>query len=388
MAPEIIEFRRLFALLREKCEDDPAHLRELARDEDVQKLCLNILKVAGAIQGSEQAGRDLFTGPVDPGFIREWRDFEERFAARLIDIRSSMAPADDRLFSFDYYEEPDQWDIADFKAINSALSLDTAIMFATTQAERAAEDGASLIWREFNVNAMSEEVRRAYIKLAAAASQAEDAYEAFRDELYGQMALSIDPRKRSEYLVLLRRLLEERSREGGIVAEEVAKDAFDFWETLKARSGLDIRGVLRRRALIPFVLFPRHVSARQSNTDLPSIYRNLRQAHEAFVFGASFAALALMRSVMEMTLREHYDAKGSNLRERIDGVSTSLPPRANAAALHRLRELANEVLHGRRFGSVHQPIAETRKLEREIVSLLFVLRALVEGAPQLRRSSL
>jgi hypothetical protein len=91
-----------------------------------------------------------------------------------------------------------------------------------------------------------------------------------------------------------------------------------------------------------------------------------------------------MRSVMEMIVRDHYGATGANLKELINSVASRLPRRANAGALHRLRKLANEVLHGDHDKIAHSR-AEERNFEREIVSLFFVLRALVEGAPQLRK---
>jgi hypothetical protein len=104
----------------------------------------------------------------------------------------------------------------------------------------------------------------------------EEACEALRDHLRSGMVSSSEERKSVEEL--LQRMEDERFREDGTSIEDVAKNGSAFWETLKARSGLDLRGILRRRALIPFTLFPRHVSARLANTDLPSIYRNLRQA--------------------------------------------------------------------------------------------------------------
>ena len=45
--------------------------------------------------------------------------------------------------------------------------------------------------------------------------------------------------------------------------------------------------------------------------------KNLQEAHDAFVFGATYAALALMRSIMEAVLRDHYRADGKDLSERI-----------------------------------------------------------------------
>ena len=81
-----------------------------------------------------------------------------------------------------------------------------------------------------------------------------------------------------------------------------------------------------------------------------------------------------MRSVMETVLRDHYSAEGNDLSEQINSVRKILPAHANEAALHRLRKIANAVLHGRSDGGD----------EKEMVSLLLVLRALIEGVPQWR----
>ena len=107
--------------------------------------------------------------------------------------------------------------------------------------------------------------------------------------------------------------------------------------------------------------------------------KNLQQAHDAFVFGATYAALALMRSIMEAVLRDHYRAEGKDLNDRIYNARSRLPPRANAAALHRLRRLANAILHLDPEKDEGLPSLDEVKLEKEIISLLFVLRALIEG---------
>ena len=72
--------------------------------------------------------------------------------------------------------------------------------------------------------------------------------------------------------------------------------------------------------------------------------RNFWQAREAFVWGVPYAALALMRSIAEVVLRDFYGASGSNLAELISNVS-DLPEGVHPAALNRLREMANTVLH-------------------------------------------
>lgn len=87
-----------------------------------------------------------------------------------------------------------------------------------------------------------------------------------------------------------------------------------------------------------------------------------------------------MRSIMEAVLRDHYDAEGRNLCERIRNARDRLPPRANEANLHRLRKLANAILHLDREKDEGLANIDEVRLEKEILSLLFVLRALIEGA--------
>jgi Asp-tRNA(Asn)/Glu-tRNA(Gln) amidotransferase A subunit family amidase len=74
-----------------------------------------------------------------------------------------------------------------------------------------------------------------------------------------------------------------------------------------------------------------------------------------------------MRSIMEMVLRDHYHAQGNDLSERINSVRKALPADANEVALHRLRKLANAVLH---HSAEDQALAklEPLQMEREIIS--------------------
>jgi hypothetical protein len=167
-------------------------------------------------------------------------------------------------------------------------------------------------------------------------------------------------------------------------AEHAVEMAIDYWERLTDDVGFDLADVFRRRRLVPFVFFPRHIAARHGVSEKKSIYQSLQQAHDAFIFGVPFAALALMRSIMETVLRDHYDAQGNDLSERINSVRKILPAGANEAALHRLRKLANAVLHGRADSGEMLTTLEPFQMEKEMVSLLLVLRALIEGVPQWR----
>jgi hypothetical protein len=160
---------------------------------------------------------------------------------------------------------------------------------------------------------------------------------------------------------------------------EKIKEGVAAWERLRADTGLDLQGIFRRRALIPFVLVPRRVAAKYGTAEAHSMLNTLQEAHDTFVFGTFYAALALMRSIMEAVLRDHYRVDGKDLRDRICNARNRLPRGANEAALHRLRKLANAVLHLDRENDQGLPKLDKVKLEKEIVSLLFVLRALIEG---------
>jgi hypothetical protein len=99
-------------------------------------------------------------------------------------------------------------------------------------------------------------------------------------------------------------------------AAQAVEMAVGYWEDLTEAMGFELADVFRRRRLVPFVFFPRHIAARYSAPEKASVYQSLQQAHDAFIFGVPFAALALMRSVMEVVLRDHYQAQGNDLSEQ------------------------------------------------------------------------
>ncbi len=86
-----------------------------------------------------------------------------------------------------------------------------------------------------------------------------------------------------------------------------------------------------------------------------------------------------MRSVLEATLKAHYRAPGKDLKERIENCE-GLPHRCSKLALHRIRNLANDILHFE-----NERIRLPEDFERELLRLLNVLRSLIEGAPSSRR---
>jgi hypothetical protein len=148
------------------------------------------------------------------------------------------------------------------------------------------------------------------------------------------------------------------------------------WKSLTVEAGLDLEGIIRRHEIVPFVLIPRHVSRHHGDAEKLSLLTHLQQAHEAFVYGVPFAAIALLRSILEVTLKNHYGATGGDLTEYINNVS-GLPSAVKRETLHKLRRLANSIMHFNKQLVVEMP----RDMERELLFDLHTVRSLIEGAP-------
>ncbi len=192
-----------------------------------------------------------------------------------------------------------------------------------------------------------------------------------------------------EYAEQIDKAVEFANEEVGDESREFDDDFFDeifggvlAWGRLKSEVGFDPRGAFRRRELAvkAFILVPRHVAAKHDSPEKADMFRNLYDAYTAFVFGALRASVAMMRSIIEVVLRDHYRASGKDLCERINNVR-GLPVRADRKALHRLRRLAIRFLHLPEEGQEEPIDLEQGALERAIAVHLIVIRDLIEGAP-------
>ena len=154
---------------------------------------------------------------------------------------------------------------------------------------------------------------------------------------------------------------------------ETLKRSASAWKQLTQECGLDVEGVFFRRELIPFTLIPSHVSNFYGAEKL-SLFTHLKQAHDAFVFGVPFAALALMRAIAEVVLQKHYGASGQGFKAMIKSVHTRLPEHL-IPRLRTLKKLADDILHSK--SEERMPA----NIEREIALLLINLRELIENAP-------
>jgi hypothetical protein len=381
---EVREFRSLFAYIRQLCDDDAQELRGLGGDESVTQPAIDLLCVAGVLQRRQRSRPELSTNPVDPGFIKEWQFFELSYAAILVEVAQQSTSGDFILGEFYQPLDPaadESWFRADFEAISHSHAFRAALLRVETL---AVENSAGTVWHPMN-EMHSKSSQAQYLEDARAASLNSDRDEKLLEKLYDWLFGETRQPSPQEQVHYVRKAasMEDHLRTWEQV-DPVLQTVFFKWEKASYEAGLDLRGILRRRALVPFVHFPRHVSRRLQGGDEPSVYNNLRQAHDAFIFGAPFAALALMRSVMERVLRTSYGASGADLDALIRSVAQRLPPAASAAALHRLRRSANAVLHDRETSNDAPAWSRSsvREAELDMLSLLGVLRNLIEGAPE------
>ena len=116
------------------------------------------------------------------------------------------------------------------------------------------------------------------------------------------------------------------------------------------------------------------------------MYTHLQQAHDAFIYGAPYAALALVRSILENILRDHYGAKGVDLNELINQAFQSRRQQSDLRGdLHHIRKLANTILHWDRDEREKEKKFFSGKFderEQKMRLLFLALRKLIEEAPE------
>ena len=318
---EVVSFMVHFQRLKTCVDDNPENLIEDAiRDESVVDLCDALWWDAFRLRNAERRHPELFTAPVDPAFIKHWRDYEARYDDLVSWISAtvfvgSLVPDE----PFDLAAElrgsrtrpmkPEQiWESADHAAAEKVALMETACSFATDQI------GQDDHW--------------------------DDDQEDWIHDI---------------------------------------EKGLELWKLFPAQVGLDVRGVFRRRELVPFVMIPRKVA----NVDGKRLrlLHNLGEAQSAFVYGLDSASLALMRATLEATLTSgHFKVFGKDLAERInslinrDGRRRGLST-APVDALHKLRMDANAVLH--QGGHVEE--LDPKMHEIEMIASFKALRALIEA---------
>ena len=270
---------RLFGKLKEWSEDEPESLPELAStDEPIKELCLQLLKAAGSLQRFERSAPDLFTAPVESKFISNWRDFEKRFVPALLTVRFNALMSREWDFSSFGYEHSPGWEDADQEAARAEVLIESMMngeLEAIMSLGHSRHDGDMAEVAVKPVAASTAESRGPRISINAFPKEFKEkviAIYTFRNELLERARLCDDELLKSKLNNMLTSLSLMGIDDYGVPIEDALKEAREDWKSLKDEAGLDLRGVFRRRALVPFVLFPRHVAAHQGRTDKLSIY--------------------------------------------------------------------------------------------------------------------
>ena len=313
---EVVSFTEHFRRLKTCVDDHPENLIEDAiRDESIVDLCNALWWDAFMLRNAERRHPELFTAPVDPAFIRHWRDYETR------------------------YDDLVSWISA--TVFLGSLASDEPFDLATElRGSRTRPMKPEQIWESAD-HAAAEKV--ALIEAACS----------FASDQIGQ-----DDRW-------------DDDQEDWIHDIE---NGLELWKLLPAQVGLDVRGVFRRRELVPFVMIPRKIA--NANGKRLRLLNNLREAQSAFVYGLDSASLALMRATLEATLTSgHFKIFGNDLEEKITALRNRLPLGVSVNALHKLRTDANAVLH--QGGDVEERDRKTHEIE--LMASLKALRALIEA---------
>ena len=167
-----------------------------------------------------------------------------------------------------------------------------------------------------------------------------------------------------------------------MTVEECVQSGLSSWRDFTNATGFDFEGVLARRGMVPFVLVPRHVSDSIGNDEKFSLYTQLKEAHDAFIYGLPHACMAMMRSTLEVVLKRHYSVEGSTLNELMINAGRRRPKIENWIRLDEIRRTGNKALHGKKDEGENKVSELSANITNDaILDFLHNLRVLIEAAP-------
>jgi hypothetical protein len=321
-SPEVVRFLTLFQQVKTACDDTPERIKDLVETEAaVARLCSEFWVAAQTLRESEVKSATAFATGVGQTFVLAWRDYECRYLRTLF----------------------------------------LALMGSGEEVFTSAEDHSYIIGD-----------RGPWM-----VAQAMGALRAFDIRLLQ----SILDKNRTALNEVLSAFFEEFIHEGEQGSPRTADDILESLKFFLEIQGFDVAYTVRRRLLLPFILAPHSVSRTRNERGRISLLRNLQDAQKAFVFGATHAAIGLMRSILEAVLRDHYVRPGTpglRLEELIDQAN-SLPPSVNPRQLHNFRKMANSVLHLGAGPAIGMTDYTDEQIEGNIVRYFALLRLLIEN---------
>lgn len=325
--PDWAVFLTRFNKLKQQCNDDPERLADFAQsDRDIGDNCYHLHQTAQAI-AKEEARSKRIVHPVMQDFPEAWRDYNKRYVIAV--AKASV-----------YAKHNEEVDIEFFPATWEALGWEERWMLANYGAQQFAIAQSAIL------------IILSYV--------------------------------RDDHVEYIFKKLDKESPEASgkpplpVPSISIMLDTIEF---MKNATGTSSHEVFRRHSLLSTI----HITQKAGATH--SMLEHLEQAQRAFVSGAPLAAAALIRSIMEVVLREHYrteDGKQdmpTDLKSLINNAS-DLPSEVNKTRLHDIRKNTNAILHADPRQNPRAKIlydGSDEKIETEIASMFKSLRELIYG---------
>lgn len=324
--PLVIAFLAAFSRLRDACDDDASDIiRQAVADDSFAKICARVCEAYEKITDIEDDTPEKVIKFVGSEFVKARRLFEDKF--RLSALFAAMA-----------IENPE--------AARNLVEVKRVTGWSLDEYSRRLKKGVAkntVDWEDEDLKAHK-----------------------VRDQVSDALCYAWDT-----------------VHHGGEAPDEFELD--DVEEGLERLTwltngfGPDVQGLFRRRALTPLTLAPTRISHGDGDQLKVTALTLLDEAQRAFVFGAPFAALTLLRAIVEIVLTDHFRVSGKDLEEQIDRAAKLLPSGVYRNDLHRLRKDANSLLHGRGEKLKEAGVKSQKDLELSISRHLDKVRLLLEG---------
>lgn len=324
--PLVIEFLAAFSRLRDACDDDASDvIRQAAADDSFAKICARACEAYEEIIEIEDDTSEKTIRFVGSEFIKARRLFEDKF--RLSAISAAMS-----------LENPE--------AVRHLAELERVT-------------GRSL-------DEYARRLKKGFAKDTVDWEGEDQKANKVRDQVSDALCYAWDT-----------------VHNGGEAPDEFdldnVEEGLERLTWLTNGFGPDVQGLFRRRALTPLTLVPTRISHGDGDQLKVTALTLLDEAQRAFIFGAPFAALTLLRAIVELVLTDHFRISGRDLAEQISKAGKLLPSGVYPNDLHRLRMDANSLLHGRGERQKEAGVKSRMDLELSIAQHLDKIRLLLEG---------
>lgn len=344
---QVSNFLACFAQLKNYSDDDPLELMKLCcSDDSVVELCTQIYASYKDIKDENDLNSSAYIHSISKNFINFFRDYENRY--HLACTWGSMCGEDSPAAG-------SAKDIIRIYVQNRDVYTKHSSHLNPSHINKSA-------WEIADEDAV---IAKAKIDDATIISQ----------YLMGWV---------ESYPALNESLLEA----GGSDAIELiqsASDGSEIFRNLEAITDIDIQGIIRRKSLAPLILVQSKSSHGSHSSLQISLFSILNQAHKAFIFGLNFASISMLRSTLEVILRDHYklggtsrDGRPIDLLQMINDSYSKLPKDIGPMHLHKLRIKANSILHISPKNVEGESADPIMALEIEVLEYLHTIRRLIE----------